>query len=79
MRIATWNVNSMKARLEKIEWWLERAAPDVLLMQATKLSATHAPPPPFHRPRLHPAHPGRFLTSGPRPARRRVGTGKPSS
>ena len=25
MRIATWNVNSMKARLEKIEWWLERA------------------------------------------------------
>ena len=31
MRIATWNVNSLKARLEKVEWWLERAAPDVLL------------------------------------------------
>jgi exodeoxyribonuclease III len=43
MRIATWNVNSMKARLEKIEWWLERAAPDVLLMQETKLSDTDAP------------------------------------
>jgi exodeoxyribonuclease-3 len=43
MRIATWNVNSMKARLEKIEWWLERAAPDVLLMQETKLSDAEAP------------------------------------
>ena len=28
MRIATWNVNSLKARLEKVLWWLERAAPD---------------------------------------------------
>jgi exodeoxyribonuclease-3 len=43
MRIATWNVNSMKARLEKIEWWLNRAAPDVLLMQETKLSDADAP------------------------------------
>jgi exodeoxyribonuclease-3 len=43
MRIATWNVNSMKARLEKIEWWLERAAPDVVLMQETKLSDADAP------------------------------------
>jgi exodeoxyribonuclease III len=43
MRIATWNVNSMKARLEKIEWWLHRAAPDVLLMQETKLSDADAP------------------------------------
>jgi exodeoxyribonuclease III len=43
MRIATWNVNSMKARLEKIEWWLDRAAPDVLLMQESKLSDADAP------------------------------------
>ena len=43
MRIATWNVNSLKARLEKIEWWLDRAAPDVLLMQETKLSDGDAP------------------------------------
>ena len=32
MRIATWNVNSLKARLDKVGWWLERAAPDVLLL-----------------------------------------------
>ena len=43
MRIATWNVNSLKARLEKVEWWLERAAPDVLLMQETKLADDDAP------------------------------------
>jgi exodeoxyribonuclease-3 len=43
VRIATWNVNSLKARLEKVEWWLERAAPDVLLLQETKLSDDAAP------------------------------------
>jgi exodeoxyribonuclease-3 len=43
MRIATWNVNSLGARLEKVEWWLDRAAPDVLLMQETKLSDSDAP------------------------------------
>jgi exodeoxyribonuclease-3 len=43
MRIATWNVNSLKARLEAVENWLTRAAPDVLLMQETKLADTEAP------------------------------------
>jgi exodeoxyribonuclease-3 len=43
MRIATWNVNSLKARLERVEGWLERAAPDVLLIQETKLSDADAP------------------------------------
>src|SRR5262245_22279774 len=43
MRIATWNVNSLKARLEKVIWWLERAAPDVLLMQETKLADADVP------------------------------------
>jgi exodeoxyribonuclease-3 len=43
MRIATWNVNSLKARLDKVSWWLERTAPDVLLLQETKLSDADAP------------------------------------
>jgi exodeoxyribonuclease-3 len=43
MRIATWNVNSLKARLEKVGWWLERAQPDVLLLQETKLTDADAP------------------------------------
>jgi len=43
VRIATWNVNSLKARLEKVAWWLARARPDVLLMQETKLADADAP------------------------------------
>jgi exodeoxyribonuclease-3 len=43
MRIATWNVNSLPARLEKVWWWLDRAKPDVLLMQETKLHDDAAP------------------------------------
>jgi exodeoxyribonuclease-3 len=43
MRIATWNVNSLNARLEKVAWWIERARPDVLLMQETKLADADAP------------------------------------
>ena len=47
MRIATWNVNSLKARLEKVEWWLDRADPDILLMQETKLADNDVPTMPF--------------------------------
>ena len=43
MRIATWNVNSLKARLEKVRWWIGRADPDVLLLQETKLADAEAP------------------------------------
>ena len=43
MRIATWNVNSLKARQEAVEKWLERAAPDTLLIQETKLTDADAP------------------------------------
>jgi exodeoxyribonuclease-3 len=38
MRIATWNVNSLKARLPRVEAWLEDARPDVLCLQETKLA-----------------------------------------
>ncbi len=43
MRIATWNVNSLKARQEAVEGWLGRAAPDILLLQETKLTDADAP------------------------------------
>lgn len=49
MRIATWNVNSLKARLEKVLWWLERTKPDLLLMQETKLADEDAPVNPFQQ------------------------------
>ena len=38
MRVATWNVNSLKVRLPRVEEWLEYARPDVLCMQETKLA-----------------------------------------
>jgi exodeoxyribonuclease-3 len=47
MRIATWNVNSLKARQEAVEKWIARAEPDVLLIQETKLSDADAPLMPF--------------------------------
>ena len=43
MRIATWNVNSLKARQEAVDNWLAKAAPDILLMQETKLTDADAP------------------------------------
>jgi exodeoxyribonuclease-3 len=38
MRLATWNVNSLKARQPRVEEWLQYARPDVLCLQETKLS-----------------------------------------
>jgi len=43
MRIATWNVNSLRARLPRVLGWLERSAPDILMMQETKLADEAAP------------------------------------
>lgn len=37
MRLATWNVNSLKARLARVEEWIELMQPDVLCMQETKV------------------------------------------
>ncbi|HZQ26420.1 MAG TPA: exodeoxyribonuclease III, partial [Acidimicrobiales bacterium] len=43
MRIATWNVNSLKARMPRVEEWLEYAQPDVLCMQETKMADAQFP------------------------------------
>ena len=37
MSVATWNVNSIKARLANLLRWLEAAKPDVVLLQETKV------------------------------------------
>jgi exodeoxyribonuclease-3 len=64
MRIATWNVNSLKARLEKVTWWLERARPDVLLMQETKLTDADAPHDVFEKAGYELAHHGEGRWNG---------------
>jgi exodeoxyribonuclease-3 len=43
MRIATWNVNSVRARADRVADWLGRAEVDVLAMQETKCSDDQFP------------------------------------
>jgi exodeoxyribonuclease III len=64
MRIATWNVNSLKARLDRVEEWLTIAAPDVLLMQETKLFDEAAPVMPFAMAGYELAHHGQGRWNG---------------
>lgn len=43
VKIATWNVNSIKVRLPHVLAWLESAKPDVLLLQELKCIADNFP------------------------------------
>lgn len=43
LRIVTWNVNSLRARLPRVLELLEQHQPDVVLMQETKVSAEQFP------------------------------------
>lgn len=37
MKVASWNVNSVRARLERVAGWVEANRPDVLCLQETKV------------------------------------------
>jgi exodeoxyribonuclease III len=43
VKIATWNVNSLRVRLRHVLDWLEAVQPDVLALQETKLSDNQFP------------------------------------
>lgn len=43
MLVATWNVNSLKARMPRVQEFLDRHAPGVLLLQETKASPEQFP------------------------------------
>jgi exodeoxyribonuclease-3 len=47
MKIATWNVNSIRARLDRVAAWLDQHRPDVLCMQETKVEDEEFPEEPF--------------------------------
>jgi exodeoxyribonuclease-3 len=64
MRIATWNVNSLKARQEAVEKWLARAEPDVLMIQETKLADAEAPELPMRMLGYELAHHGEGRWNG---------------
>jgi exodeoxyribonuclease-3 len=38
VKIATWNINSIKSRLEHLLKWCDSAQPDVLCLQETKVT-----------------------------------------
>ena len=47
MKIATWNVNSLRARVERVAQWVAQHEPDVLLVQETKCTDENFPAAPF--------------------------------
>lgn len=64
MRLATWNVNSLKARLERVEEWLAECEPDVVCMQETKLADTAFPSMAFSALGYESAHHGEGRWNG---------------
>ncbi|MGL4622070.1 MAG: endonuclease/exonuclease/phosphatase family protein, partial [Chroococcidiopsis sp.] len=47
MKIATWNVNSVRTRLEQVIDWLRQTPVDVLCLQETKVVDADFPRSPF--------------------------------
>src|SRR5688572_10951174 len=43
MKIASWNVNSLNVRLPHLQQWLQAFAPDVVVLQETKLEDARFP------------------------------------
>ncbi len=43
IKVATWNVNSVKARLERLLAWLKKAEPDVVCLQELKVPDSNFP------------------------------------
>jgi len=60
----TWNVNSLKARLERVEEWLVACQPDVVCMQETKLADTAFPAMAFSALGYESAHHGEGRWNG---------------
>jgi len=58
MRIATWNINSVRARADRAVAWLERTGTDVLALQETKCSDAQFPHAAFEAAGYEVAHVG---------------------
>lgn len=64
MRIATWNVNSIRSRLERVTAWLARERPDVLCLQETKCTDEEFPRAAFEELGYHVEHYGQRTYNG---------------
>lgn len=64
MKIATWNVNSLRVRLEHVTDWLKEAEPDVLGLQETKVTDDLFPAGAFEDLGYHVAYSGQPTYNG---------------
>jgi exodeoxyribonuclease-3 len=64
VRLVTWNVNSLKARMDRVEEWLAECEPDVVCMQETKLADTAFPSMAFEALGYESAHHGQGQWNG---------------
>ena len=81
MKLATWNVNSLKVRLPQLLDWLGEAKPDVICLQETKLEDTKFPRADIEAAGYHAAFSGQKTYNGvailSRETMREVSTGFP--
>ena len=63
-RFATWNVNSLKVRQERVEQWLDDVSPDIVCMQETKLADSAFPQLSFEARGYSAAHHGEGRWNG---------------
>ena len=47
MKIATWNVNSIRQRMDNLQAWLKERAPDIVCLQEIKCTDDAFPREPF--------------------------------
>ena len=64
MRVVTWNVNSLKARMPRVEEWLSDVQPDVVCMQETKMAQEAFPSLAFQAMGYESAHHGEGRWNG---------------
>ncbi len=64
MKIATWNVNSLRVRLPQVLDWLEREQPDLLAVQETKTADADFPAPAFAEAGYHAVFSGQKTYNG---------------
>jgi len=64
LKVATYNCNSIRARLDLVLAWLEREGPDILCLQETKVTDEDFPAEPFQERAYHVACHGRKAHGG---------------
>jgi exodeoxyribonuclease-3 len=64
MKLATWNVNSLRVRLGQLLEWLAAERPDVVCVQETKLPDAHFPVEPIEQAGYHVIYAGEKTYNG---------------